>query len=154
AAALSARMPHARQESAEVESRPRERGGTRSALLALLPFAIALPLYVGVETLLSGWSAVIPGRALALDPAAAALGTSAFWALMALGRFGATALRHRDIPPRRILGAATIAAAVLLACAGGAVTTVPVLALIAAAAAVVALAPSYGLILGLALDRI
>ena len=123
-------------------------------LTMLLPFAVALPLYVGVETVLSGWSAVIPERALVLDPAAAALGTSAFWALMAVGRFGAAGLRRRSVSPVAILAVGTIGAACLMATAGMLVTGFPVGALIALAASVVLLAPSYGLIVGLALDRL
>ena len=123
-------------------------------LLTLLPFAIALPLYVGVETVLSGWSAVIPERILAIDPALAALGTSAFWTLMALGRFGAAALRRMSVRPLVILASATGGAAVLMAAAGLLVGSAPAWALVALAAVVVLLAPSYGLILGIALDRL
>ncbi|MGW9269704.1 MFS transporter [Microbacterium sp. NPDC055599] len=124
------------------------------SLAVLLPFALALPLYVGVETVLSGWSAVIPERVLTLEPAAAALGTSAFWVLMAVGRFGAAALRRASVPPLAILVAATAGAAVLMGVAGALVGPQPVGALVALAAVVVLLAPSYGLILGLALDRL
>ena len=123
-------------------------------LLVLLPFAVALPLYVGVETVLSGWSAVIPERTLALDPGVAALGTSAFWALMAVGRFGAAALRRLSVSPVVILVAATSTAAVLMALTGVLVGSAPGGALLALAVVVVLLAPSYGLILGLALDRL
>lgn len=123
-------------------------------LLVLLPFAVALPLYVGVETVLSGWSAVIPERVLAVDPALAALGTSVFWTLMAVGRFGAAALRRLSVSPIAILVSATSAAAVLMTTAGLLVGSAPVGALVALAAVVVLLAPSYGLILGLALDRL
>ncbi|MFE7198268.1 MFS transporter [Microbacterium oxydans] len=133
-----------------------ERPAHRDArgLLALLPFAVALPLYVGVETVLSGWSAVIPARTLALDPGAAALGTSAFWALMAIGRFGAATLRRLAVSPVVILVAATSTAAVLMAVTGALVGSAPGGALVALAVVVVLLAPSYGLILGLALDRL
>lgn len=123
-------------------------------LLVLLPFAVALPLYVGVETVLSGWSAVIPERILTVDPGIAALGTSAFWTLMAVGRFGAAALRRLSVSPIAILATATAAAAVLMAIAGLLVGSAPWGALAALAAVVVLLAPSYGLILGLALDRL
>lgn len=123
-------------------------------LLVLLPFAVALPLYVGVETVLSGWSAVIPERILGVDPGLAALGTSAFWALMAVGRFGAAALRRLAVSPIAILITATSAAAILMAVAGLLVASAPAGALVALAAVVVLLAPSYGLILGLALDRL
>lgn len=123
-------------------------------LLTLLPFAVALPLYVGVETVLSGWSAVIPERILAVDPGLAALGTSAFWTLMAVGRFSAAGLRRLSVSPIVILVSATGAAAVLMATAGILVESAPEVALGALAAVVVLLAPSYGLILGLALDRL
>ncbi|MGS0562373.1 MFS transporter [Microbacterium aurugineum] len=123
-------------------------------LLTLLPFAVALPLYVGVETVLSGWSAVIPERILAVDPGLAALGTSAFWTLMAVGRFGAAGLRRLSVPPIVILTSATSAAAVLMATAGMLAESAPGAALGALAAVVVVLAPNYGLILGLALDRL
>lgn len=123
-------------------------------LLVLLPFAVALPLYVGVETVLSGWSAVIPERILAVDPGLAALGTSAFWTLMAIGRFGAAGLRRLSVSPIAILAGATSVAALLMAAAGMLVDSAPVGALVALAAVVVLLAPSYGLILGLALDRL
>lgn len=128
----------------------RDVGGLR----ILWPFAVALPLYVGVETVLSGWSAVIPERILALDPGVAALGTSAFWTLMAVGRFGAAALRRLTIPPLVILAVSTSVAGVLMAATGLLVGTAPVWALVALAFVVVLLAPSYGLILGLALDRL
>ncbi|WP_223622718.1 sugar MFS transporter [Microbacterium sp. EST19A] len=141
-----------REPSASASDMPVRRDAR--ALLPLLPFAVALPLYVGVETVLSGWSAVIPERALALDPAAAALGTSVFWALMAVGRFGAAGLRRRAVSPVTILAVGTIGAACLMATAGMLVGGFPVGALAALAASVVLLAPSYGLIVGLALDRL
>lgn len=121
-------------------------------LASLAPFAVALPLYVGIETVLSGWSAVIPERALLLSPATAALGTTAFWTLMALGRFGAAGLRRRGVPPIAILAGGTTGAAVLMGSAGLLVAAAPIGALIALAASVALLAPSYGLIVGLALD--
>lgn len=123
-------------------------------LVMLAPFAVALALYVGVETVLSGWSAVIPERTLSLSPAAAALGTTAFWALMALGRFGAAGLRRRGVPPGAILVGGTTGGAALMASAGLLLGSAPVGSLVALAAAVALLAPSYGLIVGLALDRL
>jgi len=120
----------------------------------VLPYALALPLYVGVETVLSGWSATIPERALSLEPGVAALGTSAFWTLMALGRFGAAELRRRGIGPQAILTAGITVAMIGLICGGILVREQPVWALAATAVAITALAPSYGLILGLALDRL
>lgn len=123
-------------------------------LVPLLPFAIALPVYVGVETVLSGWSAVIPARALPIDPGMAALGTSMFWTLMAVGRFSAAALHRARVTPLTILAVGSISATVLLGTAGLLRSSAPAWALAAIAISVVALAPSYGLILGLALDRL
>lgn len=123
-------------------------------LVPLLPIALALPLYVGVETVISGWSAVIPERALALGPATAALGTTAFWMLMAIGRFGAAGLRRHQVRPLVILTIGSVAAAVLLCASGLLVAEHPAWALAAVAASVIGLAPSYGLILGIALDRL
>lgn len=145
-----------RASAASAPSAPPAPSTTRNlrSLIPLLPFALALPLYVGVETVLSGWSAVIPERALTLDPSAAALGTTAFWGLMAVGRFGAAALRRRDVRPLAILATGTLGAAVLMAAAGLLIGPSPVWALAALAASIVLLAPSYGLILGLALDRL
>lgn len=150
---LLAMAPSRRSEPAPTSADAPGFRGLR-ALLPLLPFAVALPLYVGVETVLSGWSAVIPQRALTLDASVAALGTTAFWALMAVGRFGTAALRRRDVRPALILVIGTLGAAALMATAGLLIATSPVGALVALAASVVLLAPSYGLILGLALDRL
>ncbi|MGO2745676.1 MFS transporter [Microbacterium sp.] len=123
-------------------------------LVPLLPIALALPLYVGVETVISGWSAVIPERALTLDPSTAALGTTAFWMLMAIGRFGAAGLRRREVRPLVILAMGSLAAAMLLCACGLLIAEHPAWALAAVAASVIGLAPSYGLILGIALDRL
>lgn len=154
AAAAATTAPAAAAAAAATAAATGAVGRDPRTLLALLPFALALPLYVGVETVLSGWSAVIPERVLAVDPAVAALGTSAFWALMAMGRFTAAALRRAAVPPLALLTTGTAGAAVLMAGAGLLVTLHPVWALAALGLVVVLLAPSYGLILGLALDRL
>ncbi|WP_448808853.1 MFS transporter [Agromyces bauzanensis] len=136
--------------------RPHERriGLRRASAIALLPLAIALPLYVGVETVFAGWSAVIPARLMHLDPAAAALGTSVFWGLMAVGRFISSAVLRRGVEPRRALLVALLAATALLGLAALVAPVAPMLGLVAIAVAVVALAPSYALVIGLALDRL
>lgn len=126
----------------------------RVSVLALLPIVVALPLYVGVETVFAGWSAVIPAGLLGLDPAAAALGTSLFWALMALGRFLSAAMLRAGIRTQRALIGGVLTAAGLLGVAAWSAAALPALGLAALAAAIVALAPSYALMLGLALDRI
>lgn len=135
-------------------SAARRRGLRRASVLALLPLAVALPLCVGVETVFAGWSAVIPAELLSLDPAAAALGTSAFWGLMALGRFASAAMLRRGVAPRRALLGGMAAAATALGFAAIVSPGLPVLGLAAIAVAVVALAPSYALTVGIALDRL
>lgn len=132
----------------------RRRGLRRASVLALLPLAVALPLYVGVETVFAGWSAVIPAELLRLDPAAAALGTSVFWGLMALGRFASAAMLRRGVTPRRALLGGMSVAATVLGLAAVASPGLPVVGLAAIAVAVVALAPSYALTVGIALDRL
>ncbi|MFB9310978.1 uncharacterized membrane protein YhaH (DUF805 family) [Agromyces hippuratus] len=132
----------------------RRRGLRRASVLALLPLAIALPLYVGVETVFAGWSAVIPAGLLRVDPAAAALGTSVFWGLMAVGRFASSAMLRGGVTTRRALLLGTLTAAGVLGVAAVVTPTAPVFGLVAIAVAVVALAPTYALTVGLALDRL
>lgn len=128
-------------------------GGTR-ILRLVLPFAIALPLYVGVETMFSGWSAVIPATLLEIGPAFAALGTSAFWALMAVGRFVAAARARSGASPVRVLVSALSVATAGIVVAAVSVAGAPWLALAAIGVALIALAPSYALLIGMALDRL
>ncbi len=113
---------------------------------------VALVLYVGVETVFSGWSAVIPARVLDIDPQTAALGTSAFWLCMATGRFLATTLLHRG------MGATTLLIVCMVVAATALLLSVPVagspLILAGLGVAVVAMAPVYSIVLGEALDRL
>jgi hypothetical protein len=130
------------------------RGGLRWSSAAVRVFAlaaVALVLYVGIETVFSGWSAVIPAAVLGLDAQTAALGTSVFWICMAAGRFLAAALLHRGLRPGVLLVACTaIAAAALVS----AVLAPSPFGLLGLAVAVVAMAPVYSLVLGEALDRL
>jgi fucose permease len=116
----------------------------------LVPVATALALYVGVETLLAGWSAVLVRDLLATSPATAALGASAFWVLMSAGR----AWGARSAPAGMWPRAATAAALFAAAAAGLLVGRVPGLVLAACAATVLAIAPMYPRLLGLALERL
>lgn len=140
--------------TAAVHPTERRRGISRASAIAILPLAIALPLYVGVETVFAGWSAVIPGGLLQLDPATAAIGTSVFWALMAVGRFASAAMLRHGARPRQALLASALTAAAALSVAAALAQALPVLALTAVAVAFIALAPTYALTLGLALDRL
>jgi hypothetical protein len=85
---------------------------------------------------------------LHLSSHAAALGTSAFWALMAAGRYVAGALLRRGVPPGRYLILGLAAAAGDLAVAAWIGSSAPVVQLALAAPATASLAPGYALILG------
>ncbi|QYH36568.1 sugar MFS transporter [Salinibacterium sp. M195] len=122
--------------------------------VALVPFLLALPVYVGIETVFAGWSAVLPATLLDIDPALAGLGTSAFWMLMALGRYVAVVMTTRGAAAENIVVWGSAAGALCLFVAAGLTERAPEWAIIAIAIAVVAIAPSYGVIAGLALDRL
>lgn len=113
--------------------------------------AAALALYVGVESVFSGWSAVIAADQLATDTQRSAVGTSAFWILMATGRFAAwRMLRSRTAGIRHPLIAVTGGAVLLLIAAAASGPA----AGIALCGAVVLLGPCYALILGIGLSRV
>lgn len=111
----------------------------------------ALALYVGVETIFAGWSAVIPARLLDLEGATAALGTSAFWLLVALGRSLAVAALRR-VTPHALASTTAAMAAVVLGFAALSAEKAPVVAIAMCCIAIVAIAPMYSLILGIAID--
>ncbi|WP_167139602.1 hypothetical protein [Diaminobutyricimonas sp. TR449] len=126
----------------------------RSGLvLTIIGVGFALFLYVGVETVFSGWSAVVATELLRLEPATAALGTSAFWALMAAGRFVAWLVLKTKLAPVAYLlincGVATLAlaASAILAPDGGLSSVLGI------CVTIVCLAPCYSLILGIGLSR-
>jgi fucose permease len=126
----------------------------RSGLvLTILGVGFALFVYVGVETVFSGWSAVFATEFFRLEPATAALGTSAFWALMAVGRYVAWLVLRTTLAPALYLlincGVATLAlaASAMLAPLGGLPSAIGV------CITLVCLAPCYSLILGIGLSR-
>lgn len=120
---------------------------------SILPFVLALPIYVGVETMLAGWSSLFPAAIAEVPPAVAAFGTSIFWILMAVGRMLGSLWSGRA--QRQILGASSIAvAATLLLGASLTRDFSPAACLVALALATVALAPTYGVVLGFALDQL
>lgn len=126
--------------------------GIPSARRVVIVAGVALLLYVGVETVFSGWSAVIPATVLDISPRTAALGTSAFWLCMAIGRFLASLLLHRGIRPVSLLTACLFFAAL------GMLTTLPFTGrphvIVGMGVAVLAMAPVYSIVLGEALDRL
>lgn len=123
----------------------------RVVLSGLLLIALALFLYVGVETIFSGWSAVIPSTLLGVDPQTAALGTSVFWLLMAAGRYLTWFLLRAGARPVPHLAVNCAVAAVLLGVATATAESSPVLSSLAICATILSFAPCYSLILGIAL---
>lgn len=153
--AITARRPRAQREVARgrdalKSSSPRIRiGGRHIAIVVSLGAALAL--YVGVETIFAGWSAVIPARLLGLDAATAALGTSAFWLLMALGR-SLAAIALRRLTPHLLAGTTAAIAATALGVAALSAERAPVAAVAMCCIAVIVIAPTYSLIIGIAVD--
>jgi fucose permease len=126
-----------------------------SGLLGVLvTMGTALALYVGVETIYSGWSSTIPLLVLAVPPQQAAIGTSIFWLLLASGRYFAAFLLSRSIAPPSYLLVSTSLAAVALGVTALTVSVHPVAATVSLCVAVAALGPCYSLILGAGLSRI
>lgn len=117
--------------------------------------AIALFCYVGAETLLSGWSAALTQAALGLSAQTAAVGTSAFWILLATGRLLALAATRRGAEPRTVLAVCQIGSATSLA-AGVATTAVlpgaVVVPAILVGSSVALMGPCYALLLGRGVD--
>lgn len=126
------------------------RGG--GAARRLWPVAVALFLFVGAETILSGWSSTLPEAMLGLPAAGAAVGTTVFWTLMAVGRFVCTAILARGVPPR-VCFTVACAAGTLLAVVGALVGH-GIGAALLVCAVVVFVAPGYALLLGSALARV
>lgn len=114
--------------------------------------AAALFVFVGAETVLSGWSSVLPQSVLGAPAGAAAIGTTVFWTLMAAGRFACAAVLRRGVSPVVCLIVALLAAAA--AAVGAAVLREGVAAVILAGVAVLLVAPGYALLLGVALARV
>jgi len=96
-------------------------GEARDARVGWL--AAALFCYVGAETVVSGWSASLAQGLLDLSPATAALGTSAFWVLLMLGRLASSVALDRGLQPASLLLLCQLGAASCLAGAAFAVYT-------------------------------
>ncbi|MEX1077964.1 MAG: MFS transporter [Homoserinimonas sp.] len=143
------------EESITVPGEAAETDGPRwtpAARRVLVVAGVALALYVGVETVFSGWSALIPAAVLDIDPQSAALGTSGFWLCMAAGRVIAAAVLRMGVQPVVLLLACmAVAAAALLLTSLLAPSAVMLVGL---GVAVLAMAPVYSLVLGEALDRL
>ncbi|WP_433674664.1 MFS transporter [Microbacterium gorillae] len=118
----------------------------------LLIVAITLAFFVGVESVFAGWSAVFGERLADLSPTAASIATTAYWGVVAAGRFGFAALVHRGHPPRRTFIIGMIAATVLLGVAASVRDAAPLVALVCIAIVVATLATGYAALVGIGLD--
>ena len=120
--------------------------------LVLVPAAVSLFAYVGAESVLSGWSSVLPQVLLGLSGASAAIGTSAFWCLLGAGRALAWLPLRRGRQPRALLrGFLGVA---MVASVGAAVVPSEPAAVALVAVACLGIAPSYAFLLGYALEGV
>lgn len=132
-------------------SRPVSRRLSELAPLSLL--AAALFCYVGAEAILQGWSATTVREQLGSSDAWAAVGTSAFWALMSLGRLAGSAASGsgRGQAAARVC---VVGMGVCLLLAAGVSRTAPSLSVVVMGLTVLLAGPCYGLLLGAALGRV
>lgn len=137
-----------RVQPVDLYSRPRLRPTRRFVLVA-----ISLFLYVGVETVFAGWSAVIPLQLFQINADAAAVGTSIFWTLMATGRYLAWLILKTRVDAGRYLLVNCGIATVLLAIAASTGVDGGVVSALGVCAAVISLGPCYSLILGIGLTH-
>jgi len=107
--------------------------------------------YVGAESVLAGWSAVTAQRELGVDGAWAALGTSAFWILLTVGRLAAVLVLANGAEPGLLVVRSLAATASLLAAATALEASAVPVALGLTALAVIACGPCYALLMGLGL---
>jgi fucose permease len=150
--ALSAWSPWSRPPAPRARVRPTQQPPTqrtprlpRSLLLA----GAALFVFVGAETVLAGWSSVLPQALFQLSPGTAAVGTTVFWLLMAAGRFLCAAILRRGLRVEAYLAITLSSAAVLVVVA--ALLPERTVAGIVSCLVVVLVAPGYALLLGRAL---
>jgi len=115
---------------------------------------LALACYVGVEAVLAGWSAVTLADLPQLSATDPAVGTAAFWGLMAFGRLLAATTLRNWLNPAACLKVAAGGATVCLVLAAAIARAAPTAGLAVVAAAIVFLSPYYSLILGLVLAEV
>lgn len=141
--------------ASESAEQPLEPGVAETRMRLSIPLlaGLALALYVGVESLMSGGSAVVIERMLDVELSQASLGTSAFWLLLAGGRGLATGALTLRVPARVCLAMASGAAVIAFALAATVASSNAVLAVSALAVAVVALGPIYSLVIGIVLSE-
>ncbi|MCD2499003.1 MFS transporter [Microbacterium nymphoidis] len=136
------------------DARPILAAGRLSHRGTLVIVAIALALFVGVESVFAGWSAVFGERLGGLAPTTASIATTAYWGVVAAGRFGFAALVHRGHPPRRTFIIGMAAATVLLGVAALLRDVAPLAALVCIAVVVATVATGYAALVGIGLDTV
>lgn len=125
---------------------------SRCTTAQLVPIAIALFCYVGIESTLSGLSATTLQASLETSAALAALGTSAFWLLMTAGRMaGAAVLARGGRASGLAIGSLAVIAGLLLVAAAASVP--PTVRVVLLAVAVLFCGPCYALLVGTASER-
>ncbi len=120
----------------------------RGLPVPVLFLGVALFLYVGVESTLSGLSAATIASTLQTTPAVAAAGTSAFWLLMTAGRFAGAALLGAGARPWILAGVSLGVVAVALFAAF--VAAMPVVVLVLLGISVLGCGPCYALLISVA----
>lgn len=128
--------------------------GVRRQPLRVGRLGWAVFFYVGSETILAGWSAVLLRDALDVTPSIAAAGTSVFWVLLLLGRSAATPVISVGVPPRAVLTACQYGAGVALAGAAASAHGSPTVSVVLLAASATLMGPCYGFLLGEGLDAV
>jgi len=119
----------------------------------LLAFMALAALYVGAESILAGWAAAIVFELTALSAGAAAIGSSAFWGLLALGRLSHVWLSKRFLTSRTATVIwPTLAAGAMLMSWVSITASNNAASLVGFGLATFAAGPIYSLIIGAALD--
>jgi fucose permease len=105
------------------------------------------------ESVLAGWSATLVSERVALGAPAAALGTSAFWVLLSLGRLIGVVSLRRGSHPAELATRCLASAATLLTAAAVLAWTSPPFSLVATGLALIACGPCYALIVSAGLNH-
>lgn len=120
---------------------------------AFVAFALAAAFYVGAESILAGWAATIVFELSSLNPATAAIGSSAFWGLLALGRLLWLVVGAHAVPSSVAMIIWPTFAALSMILSWIAIdSSNSVIALVGFGLATLAAGPIYSLIIGSALD--
>jgi fucose permease len=144
-----------RRPAAVADRRPRPAGENRDrrVLARLAVLALAVFCYVGVETVLSGWSAAAISVEFGTGAGVAALGTSAFWLLISLGRLSGAAVDRR-VAPAVVVIVATAGLAVAMGAAALTRDADAAASVVLSGVAVFFAGPCYALLLGTGLGMV